>query len=180
MASLARALRAMLLEALEGCDEELLARLGPLASWNAIAGLWEGGWLGQGKSSPRATRAQVRQKLREIAAARRTIAEVPALPAGTMVCLEGAVVEVTPRDLVIEDGSGERAHARSEGAWWINPRLSPREGDRVTVLGFVYSEVDETRAPRNPRELPRRVVIRAAALPLMAHLGGLAEEPGAR
>jgi hypothetical protein len=180
MSGVARALRAVLLEALEGCDEELLARLGPLASWNAIAGLWEGGWLGQGKSSPRATRAQVRQKLKEIAGARRTIAEMVALPAGTMVFIDGIVVAVSARDLVVDDGSGERAYARSEAAWWKNPRLSPREGARVSVLGFAYSELDESRAPRNPRELPRRVVIRSAALPLVAHLGALAEEPSAR
>jgi hypothetical protein len=166
-----RALRELLLEALDGCDEDLLERLGQLASWNAIIGLWEGGWLGAGKSSPRATRAQVRQRLREIADARRSIAELLSLESGTVVCVEATVVEVTARDLIVDDGSGELAYARSEGAWWINPRLAPAAGDRVTLLGFVDSELDATRAPAGPRSLPRRVVIRAAGLPLIAYLG---------
>jgi hypothetical protein len=173
-------LRDLLLEALEGCDESLLERLGQLASWNAIIGLWEGGWLGAGKSSPRATRAQIRMRLREIADARRTIAELPALEGGTVVCVEGAIVGVSARDLLVDDGSGELACARSEAAWWINPRLTPRVGDRVTLLGFVDLELDPTRAPEGPRSLPRRVVIRAAGLPLIAHLGALAEPAGAR
>jgi hypothetical protein len=175
-----RALRELLLEALDGCDEALLDRLGELATWNAIIGLWEGGWLGQGKSSPRATRAQVRQRLREIADARRSIAELLSIEAGTMVVVEGTVVEVTAYDLVVDDGSGELGYARSEGAWWINPRLVPVAGDHVTLLGFADSEVDATRAPEGPRSLPRRVVIRAAGLPLIAHLGGMAEHAPAR
>jgi hypothetical protein len=176
----ARALRDLLLEALEGCDESLLDRLGQLASWNAIIGLWEGGWLGTGKFSPRATRAQIRLRLREIADARRPIAQLLALEAGTMVCVEGEIVEVTPHDLIVDDGSGERACARSEGAWWINPRLSPLAGERVTLLGFLDLELDPTRAPDSPRSAPRRVVIRAAGLPLIAHLSALAEPDAAR
>jgi uncharacterized protein YdeI (BOF family) len=175
-----RALRELLLDALEGCDESLLERLGQLATWNAIMGLWEGGWLGGGKSSSRATRAQIRVRLREIADARRSIAELYALEAGTMVCVEGAIVEVTAHDLIVDDGSGELATARSEGAWWINPRLSPQPGDGVTLLGFLDLELDPSRAPDGPRSLPRRVVIRAAGLPLIAHLGALAEDAGAR
>ena len=180
MSGYGRALRELLLEALDGCDEALLDRLGQLASWNAIIGLWEGGWLGAGKSSPRATRAQVRQRLREIAEARRSIAEVRALDAGTVVCVEGNIVGVTAHDLIVDDGSGELGYARSEGAWWINPRLSPQAGDRVTLLGFCDSEVDATRAPEGPRSLPRRVVIRAAGLPLIAHLGAMADATPAR
>ena len=176
----ARELRDLLLEALDGCDETLLERLGQLASWNAVIGLWEGGWLGAGKSSPRATRAQIRLRLREIARARCSIADALALPAGEVVCIEGAVVETTAHDLVVDDGSGELAYARSEGAWWINPRVAPLPGDRVTILGFADSDLDTTRAPHGPRALPRRVVIRAAGLPLIAHLGALAEPPGAR
>ena len=175
-----RALRELLLEALEGCDEALLDRLGQLASWNAIIGLWEGGWLGAGKASLRATRAQVRQRLREIAESRRSIADLLSIESGTAVCVEGTVVEVTARDLVVDDGSGELGYARSEGAWWINPRLSPRPGHRVTLLGFADSEVDATRAPEGPRSLPRRVVIRAAGLPLIAHLGAMAEPAPSR
>ena len=72
------------------------------------------------------------------------------------------------------------AYARSENARWLSPRLAPLPGDRVTILGFADSEVDATRAPAGPRSLPRRVVIRAAGLPLIAHLGSLAEAPRAR
>jgi len=180
MDSPGRALRDLLLDALEGCDETLLDRLGQLASWNAIIGLWEGGWLGAGKSSPRATRAQIRLHLREIADARRRVVDLLALEAGTVVCVEGAIVEVTPRDLIVDDGSGELACARSEGAWWINPRLTPRAGDHVTLLGFVDFELDPSRAPDGPRSLPRRVVIRAAGLPVIAHLGALADPHAAR
>jgi hypothetical protein len=166
-----RALRELLLDALDGCDEALLHRLGQLASWNAIIGLWEGGWLGAGKASPRATRAQVRQRLREIADARRSIAELLNVQAGTVVCVEGTIVGVTAHDLIVDDGSGELGYARSEGAWWINPRLVPVAGDRVTVLGFADSELDAAAVSEGPRSLPRRVVIRAAGLPLIAHLG---------
>jgi hypothetical protein len=97
-----------------------------------------------------------------------------------VVCVEGAIVEVTPHDLIVDDGSGELACARSERAWWINPRLTPRVGDRVTLLGFVDLELDPSGAPDGPRSLPRRVVIRAAGLPLIAHLGALAEPHAAR
>jgi hypothetical protein len=180
MSGYGRALRELLLEALDGCDEALLDRLGQLATWNAIIGLWEGGWLGPGKSSARATRAQVRLRLREIADARRSIAELLSIEAGTVVVVEGTIVEVTAYDLVVDDGSGELGYARSEGAWWINPRLVPLAGDHVTLLGFADSEVDATRAPEGPRSLPRRVVIRAAGLPLIAHLGGMAEHAPAR
>jgi uncharacterized protein YdeI (BOF family) len=176
----ARALRDLLLEALGGCDEALLERLGSLASWNAVAALWQGGWLGAGKSSMRATGAQIRRRLREIAQARRSIAEVLALPAGTPVCIEGTIIEATAHDLVVDDGSGELAYARSEDARWLSPRLAPQAGDRVTVLGFADSEVDATRAPPGPRTLPRRVVLRAAGLPLVVHLGAMAEPTRAR
>jgi hypothetical protein len=180
MSGYGRALRDLLLEALDGCDEALLDRLGQLATWNAIIGMWEGGWLGAGKSSPRATRAQVRQRLREIADARRSIADLLSVEAGTAVCVEGTIVEVTAYDLVVDDGSGELGYARSEGAWWINPRLVPAVGDHVTLLGFADREVDASRAPESPRSLPRRVVIRAAGLPLIAHLGAMAEPAPSR
>ena len=180
MSSRGRALRELLLEALDGCDDGLLERLGQLASWNAIVGLWEGGWLGPGRSSPRATRAEVRQRLREIAGARRSIAQLLSVESGTVVCVEGIIVGVTAHDLIVDDGSGELGYARSEGAWWINPRLVPAAGDRVTLLGFADSEVDGSRAPEGPRSLPRRVVIRAAGLPLIAHLGAMADPATAR
>jgi len=179
MTGRARALRDLLLDALDGCEPSLLERLGQLASWNAVIGLWEGGWLGTGKPSPRATRAQIRQRLREIADARRRVVELLELPAGTVVCVEGDIVEVTPNDLFVDDGSGELACARSENAMWINPRLAARVGDRVTLLGFLDIELDPERAPEGPRSLPRRVVIRAAGLPLIAHLGTMAEPSGA-
>jgi hypothetical protein len=180
MAGRAQALRGLLLEALKGCDEELLERLGTLASWNALLALWEGGWLGPMHASMRMSIAHVRHRLRKIAAARRSIVEVLALPAGTAVVVEGTIVEATAQDLVIADGSGELARARSAAEWWLNPRLSPMAGDRVTIVGFADSEIDPTRAPDNPRALPRRVVLRAAGLPLIAHLGTLALPARAR
>jgi hypothetical protein len=164
-------LRDLLQGALGGCDPALLERLGPLASWNAMVALWEGGWLGPGRASVRATAAEIRVRLRMIAEARRPIAEALALPAGEVVCIEGTVVEAAARDLVIDDGSGELGYARSQEAVWLNPRLAPLAGDRVTVVGFADSELDTTRAPVHPRALPRRMVIRAAELPLIAHLG---------
>ena len=176
----ARALRGLLLEALDGCDETVLDRLGPLATWSALAALWESGWLGAGKSTVRATCAQIRQRLREIANARRSIAEAAELPAGAVLCIEGTIVEATARDLVIDDGSGEPAHARSDDAHWLSARVAPLPGDRVTVLGFADSELDSRRAPVGPRRLPRRVVIRAAGLPLIAHLGTVAMPTRAR
>jgi hypothetical protein len=180
MATRAYELRELLLESMRGCDDALLARLGTLASWNAVLALWEGGWLGVGKPTLRATCAQVRQRLRIIADSRRPIVEVLALSAGTPVCVEGAIVEATAEDLVVDDGSGELARARSDSGWWDNARLAPLAGDRVTLVGFADSEVDPTRAPAGPRTLPRRVVIRAAQLPLIAHLGALALPTGAR
>jgi hypothetical protein len=180
VAGRAQALRDLLLEAVQGCDDALLERLGTLASWNALAALWEGGWLGPSHSSMRVSVAQARQQLRMLAAARRPIAQLLALPAGTAVVVEGDIVSVTPDDLVVDDRSGELAHARSTEEWWLNPRLVPMAGDRVTLVGFLDLEVDETRAPEHARALPRRVVIRAAALPLIAHLGALALPTGAR
>jgi uncharacterized protein YdeI (BOF family) len=164
----------------QGCDDALLARLGTLASWNALVALWQGGWLGAGKSSLRVSGAQVRARLRAIADARRSIAQVLSLPAGAAVCIEGTIIETTAEDLIVDDGSGELARARSETEWWHNPRVAPLPGDRVTIVGFADSEVDPTRAPDNPRALPRRVVIRAAGLPLIAHLGALALPTRAR
>jgi hypothetical protein len=180
VATRAHELRALLLEAMRGCDDALLARLGPLASWNALVALWEGGWLGAGKSSVRATCAQIRQRLRAIADSRQSIAAVLGLTAGTPVCIAGTIVEATAEDLVVDDGSGELARARSDGGWWDNARVAPLAGDRVTLVGFADSEVDLARAPDRPRALPRRVVIRAAQLPLIAHLGALALPTRAR
>jgi hypothetical protein len=167
----ARALRDLLLEAVGGCPAELLEQLGALGSWNGIVALWEGGWLGPERASVRATCAQIRVRLRAIARARHSAADVLGLAAGTVVCVEGTIVATSPEDLVVDDGSGELAYARSENARWLSPRLAPLPGDRVTLLGFADSEVDATRAPASPRALPRRVVIRAAGLPLVAHLG---------
>jgi hypothetical protein len=180
VATRAHELRDLLLESMRGCDDGLVARLGTLASWNALLALWEGGWLGGSRSTVRATRAQIRQRLRLIADSRRPIADVPALSAGTPVCIEGTIVEATAEDLVVDDGSGELARARSDSGWWDNARLAPLAGDRVTLVGFADSEVDPTRAPAGPRVLPRRVVIRAAQLPLIAHLGALALPTRAR
>ena len=74
MAGRARALRDLLLEAVGGCDPDLLERLGTLGSWYGIVALWEGGWLGPERASVRATCAQIRVRLRGIAQARRSMA----------------------------------------------------------------------------------------------------------
>jgi hypothetical protein len=167
-----------LLEALAGCDDRVLAGLGALGSWSALAALWEHGWLGAGKPSVRATCAEIRQRLREIARSRCSIAEVLAAPAGAVVCIEGTIAEIGEERVLVEDGSGESADLRPGEVRWLGRR--PAAGERVTVLGFADSAVDPTRAARGPRALPRRAVIRAAGLPPVAQVGALALPARAR
>jgi hypothetical protein len=165
-----RALRGLLLEGLRGCDDRVLAQLGPLASWRALATLWEMGWLGTGKSSVRATSAEIRQRLRQIAEARRSIADAAALAAGAPVCVQGDVTRASTAELMLEDNSGEPAFIPVAELRWIGQPRAAAEGDRVTVLGFAHTELDPAQAPSAPRRLPQRVVIGAAALPAIAHL----------
>jgi hypothetical protein len=175
----ATALRALLLEALEGCDERVLEGLGPFASWTALAVLHDSGWLGSGRRSLRAAAAQLRGRLREIAGARHPIAAALALPAGTPLLVGGNITAVSALDVVVADDSGESAHVRPGDVRWLSA-VTPLAGDPVTILGVVDSEVDPTCAPHGPRALPRRVVIRAAAHPVIAHLGAMALDPRAR
>jgi hypothetical protein len=146
----------------------VLARLGPFASWVGLVALYDGGWLGAHSLSARTAPARLRARLRELARARRSLAE-----AGRGVLLvDGNVVAVTAVDLFVEDGSGETARVPRAEIVWLR-RHTPRERDRVTLLGFADSEVDPTRAPTGPRRLPRRVVIRAAEFPVIAHVATL-------
>jgi hypothetical protein len=164
-----RALRGLLLEALEG-DDSLLTRLGAFGSWRALATLWETGWLGRSHRSARATAAELRQRLREIAAARRSIAEAAAVATGAAVWVEGGVIRAGVEALLLDDNSGETARIPSAELRWIGGPPAAGEGDRVTVLGFAAPEVDPSLAAPAPRRLPRRVVIRSADRPAIAHL----------
>jgi hypothetical protein len=164
-----RALRGLLLEALEG-EGTLLARLGVFGSWRAMATLWETGWLGGGHRSARATAAEIRQRLRQIAAARRSIAEAAAVPTGAPVWVEGGVIRAGAETLLLDDNSGETALIPCAELRWIGGPPAAGEGDRVTVLGFAAAEVDPSLAASAPRRLPRRVVIRSADRPAIAHL----------
>jgi hypothetical protein len=152
--------RALLLEAVSGGAEAILPALGALASFRALAALWQAGWLGSGKISPRAASAEIRQRLRAIAATRRSLAEAATVPAGTPVLVEGTLVA----PFTLDDGSGERAELA--GVRWIDGR-APAQGDRVTVLGFVERALDPSRPPPGPRQLATRLVLRSAALPLL-------------
>jgi hypothetical protein len=164
----ARTVRAWLRHAAGGADEALLARLGPLGSFAALTELWEAGWLGEAGRSARITEARIRQRLREIAVARRSIAEAALVAAGTTVLLDGTVAALSP--LCLEDGSGERASVPSAPGRWIGGTPPPAEGDRVTLLGFADPVLDLTRPPHGPRRSPRALLVRAARLPLIAHL----------
>ena len=165
--SSARALRALLLEAVRGSDEAVLAGLGALSSFVALSALWQAGWLGGGKRPGRATSAEIRRRLREIGAARRTAAEAALLPAGAVALLEGNVVALSPLDL--DDGSGELARVGPGPVHWID-RQAARQGDRVTLLGFVECVLDPTQPPSGPRHAGRRLLVRSARLPLVAHV----------
>ena len=162
-----RGLRGLLLDALDG--DELLGKLGPFGSWRALATLWETGWLGRGHRSARATAAEIRQRLRAIAAARRSIAEVPSVVTGATVWVEGGVIRAGAEALLLDDNSGETAHIPSAEVRWIGWPPAAGEGDSVTVLGFAAAEVDLSLALSAPRRLPRRVVIRSADRPAIAH-----------
>jgi hypothetical protein len=160
-----RALRGLLLEALKG-EEALLERLGAFGSWRALATLWEAGWLGGGHTSARATAAEIRHHLREVVAARRSIADVTA----GVVWVEGGVIRAGADDLLLDDNSGETALIPRAELRWIGGLPPALEGDRVSVLGFAAPELDPSLPPSGPRRLPRRVVIRSADLPAIAHL----------
>jgi hypothetical protein len=162
-----RALRALLLEAVRGSDGAVLAGLGSLSSFRALSALWQTGWLGGGQRSGRATSAEMRQRLREIGAARRTLAQAALLPAGAVALIEGRVVALSPLDL--DDGSGEIARVPPAPIHWID-RQAARQGDRVTLLGFVDRALDPTLPAPGPRQPASRVLVRSAQLPLVAHV----------
>jgi hypothetical protein len=163
----ARTVRAWLRQA-AGSDETLLARLGPFGTFAALTVLWEAGWLGVRRRSDRLTEAGIRHRLRAIAGARRSIADAAVLAAGTAVLLEGTVSALAP--LSLEDGSGERASVPAAPEHWIGVAGPAGEGDRVTLLGFAEPALDLTRPPRGPRRPGRAVLVRAARLPVIAHL----------
>jgi hypothetical protein len=88
--------------------------------------------------------------------------------------LEGVVAEVAP--LCLDDGSGERASLLEPPRRWIGGAPPPREGDRVTLLGYADPTFALAEAPRGPRRSPRRLLVRAARLPLLACC--LRQDPG--
>lgn len=166
-----RALRDVLIDAARGLEEEVLTRLGPFASWQALVVLWDTGWLGESKRSPRATSAEVRTRLRTIAAARRPIAALGAIPSGTMVCLEGILRESAPDELALEDESGEAIAFARGGVTWVDPRRIPVANERVTVLGFVDRRLEPRATPDGPRRLPRQTMVCAGRFPVVVSAG---------
>jgi hypothetical protein len=162
-----RALRALLLEAVRGVDGAVLEGLGPLGSFRALAALWATGWLGERKPTARATSAAIRHRLREIGAARRSLAQAALLPAGAVVLIEGRVVALSPLDL--DDDGGEMVRVPPPPVRWIDSR-APRQGDRVTLLGFVDRALDPSLPPRGPRQSPTRLLVRPALLPLVGQV----------
>jgi hypothetical protein len=167
MPASARALRAVLLEAVRGSDGVVLAGLGPLSSFRALSTLWQTGWLGGGKRSRRATSAGIRQHLRAIGAARRSLAEAALLPAGAIALIEARVVALSPLDL--DDDSGEIARVPPGPIHWIDDQAA-RQGDRVTLLGFVDRALDPSLPAPGPRRAALRLLVRSARLPLVAHV----------
>jgi hypothetical protein len=161
----ARTLRALLLRA---AGDELLAPLGPWASFEGLTALWDAGWLSGGEVHParagRVTSARIRRQLRVIAGARRSIASAALLAAGAAALLEGTVAGLGP--LCLEDGSGERVWVPEPPAIFVGGPARAR--DRVTVLGFVDHQLDPGLPPRGPRQAPARLLIRPARLPLVA------------
>jgi hypothetical protein len=154
----------LLLEALRGCDDAVVAALGTLGRWEVLAAVYEEGWLGDevGTTSLRASAARVRGGLRRVAAARRSLAEAVA-GSGGEICVDARLVEPGSgsADLTIDDDSGESAIVDAAAARVLGGELAA--GDRVTVLGVLAVELDLAAAPAAPRRLPRRVVIRGAA-----------------
>lgn len=174
----ASALRALLRQALQTCDASVLEALGPFATWEALAVLYDGGWLGGGQRSARVAGATIRRRLRGLAAARTTIAAALAHEAGRAVLVEGNILAATAVDLVVADET-DAARVPAGDVRWVS-RVGVCEGARVTLLGVADSEVDPTRAPDGARVLPRRLVLRAADLPVIAHLGAMEMQPRAR
>jgi hypothetical protein len=168
---MSRGLRGLLREAVQGTAATDLDRLGPLATFEALAALWHSGWLGPGHSSPRATAAEVRQRLRQVARARVSVAEAAALPVGTVVLVTGTLrLESGSRSddagetLVIDD---DGARASLSPLHWIGS--AARDGT-VTVLGFTDPRLDPGAAAAGPRRSPTRLWLSSAGLPLMACL----------
>ncbi len=161
-------LRALLLEAARGPGMDVtLLRLGPFASFQALTVLWQAGWLGGGQSSARASSAEMRQRLRAIGEARRTLAEALEAVVGEPLLVAGPIASLTPA--VLRDDSGAAVTVELEGAHHVGRPAPLAEGDRVTVLGFADRELAADEAPGGPRRLPYRVIVRAAHLPVVVH-----------
>jgi hypothetical protein len=159
-----RNLRALLLEAVQGIDLADLDRLGPLATFEALAALWKSGWLGEGHRLQRVTAAEMRQRLRQVARARMSIAEASALAAGALVLVRGELRPATDGTLVIDDG--ERALVAE--VRWIG---SPARDGTVTALGFADPRFDPDALPAGPRRSPKRLWLASTHLPVVACRG---------
>lgn len=159
-----RNLRALLLEAVQGIDLADLDRLGPLATFEALAALWQSGWLGEGHRVQRVTVAEMRQRLRQVARARVSIAEASALAAGAVVLVRGELRPSTDGTLVIDDGEW----ALVAEVRWIG---SPARDGTVTALGFADPRFDADAAPAGPRRSPKRLWLGSTRLPVIACRG---------
>jgi hypothetical protein len=164
-------LRALLLEALRGCAPATVDGLGALATWPALVALWDAGWLGGSRASEAATIARVRRRLRVIAAARVSVAAVSTVKAGAVVCVTGEVGELrAPDELLLADAAGDLALVALSDARWVGDRRTPHVSDGITVLGFADRSLDTAARSPDPRRPPRRAVVRAGDLPLVAAL----------
>jgi hypothetical protein len=159
-----RSLRALLLEAVQGIEPADLDRLGPLATFEALAALWHSGWLGEGRRVSRVMVAEMRQRLRQVARARVSITEAGALEAGAVALVRGELRCSGVGPLVIDDGE----QALVAEARWIG---SPARHGTVTVLGFVDRRFDPEAAPAGPRRSPTRLWVASTRLPVIACRG---------
>lgn len=161
-----RVLRALLLDALRGCDDAVVASLGPFSSWRGLSLLWESGWLGEPRATARATAARIRKALREIAASRRSVGALGQAPSGSRVLLDGRVAAVRGEDLLLENPEGEPPLVLLESARRLTEpgRTAVAVADAVTVLGFADTVPDAAGAAGSPRGLPSRPAIRSGAL----------------
>lgn len=158
MTTQATQLRAMLFEALRGCDEAFIAGLGPLATWDALSALWAAGWLGSGRASLRSTAAEIRQHLREISSSVRRADALAPLPRGTLVCVSGVVRDAALEALVLDDDSGAEVLVRADTAALVGG--TPQVGGTALAVGLVDHILDPAAAAA-PRRLPTRPVVSA-------------------
>jgi hypothetical protein len=149
-----RGLRGLLALAARGVD---LEPLGPLGTFEALSVLWNEGWLGTGRFSPRATAADVRVRLRELGRARIALDDALDCPAGSIILARGVIAGA------LLDGVARLGELR-----WIGP---PESAGAVTVLGFTDPRLDPDLPPPGPRRVPRRLWIGPARLPAIACRG---------